>query len=138
MIVNLENIEATKNLAESLAKASNIGDCFALYGDLGTGKSTFSKYFIQYLNKDIKEVPSPTFTIMQQYEAQSCDILHVDCYRINDTRDIFEIGLLEMIPYAISLIEWPNIIEKYLPKNHKKLLFKIEGTDRIAELVDGL
>lgn len=119
----IKNEEDTQRLAEHLAKEANIGDCFALYGTLGVGKSTFAKYFIKSLNKRIEEVPSPTFTIMQEYEIENAKILHVDCYRLKNREEILEIGLLEMIHDSISLIEWPDIIESYLPQKTKKLYF---------------
>ena len=130
----LNSQDDTKSLAEDMAKNAKVGDCFALYGQLGAGKSTFARYFIQYLLPNVTEVPSPTFTIMQQYEYGTCEILHVDCYRLNSSSDTRDLGLLELIPYSISLIEWPERIEKALPKNCIKLYFHCDDAQRFVEI----
>lgn len=131
MKININNLEDTKKLAESLASEAKIGDCFALYGDLGAGKSTFARYFIQYLLPDVENIPSPTFTIMQQYDR---DVLHVDCYRLEAENEAVEIGLCELFPSSISLIEWPEKIPNLLPKCAKKLYFSILNNERTVEI----
>ena len=132
MLVEITNLEDTKNLAESFAKDVKIGDCFALYGDLGAGKSTFARYFIQYILPNLTNIPSPTFTIMQQYDN---DILHVDCYRLESENEAIEIGLHEFFASSISLIEWPEKISGLLPRNVKKLYFSIVDDKRIVEII---
>lgn len=120
MIYTLVSEDDTKRIAELFASEAKIGDCFALYGDLGVGKSTFARFFIQSILGANTEVPSPTFTIMQQYDKS---ILHVDCYRLDTADDAIEIGLFELLPSSISLIEWPEIIEPMLPYNTTWLYF---------------
>lgn len=131
MKININNLEDTKKLAESLAAEAKIGDCFALYGDLGAGKSTFARYFIQYLLPDVENIPSPTFTIMQQYDR---DVLHIDCYRLEAENEAVEIGLCELFSSSISLIEWPEKIPNLLPKCAKKLYFSILNNERTVEI----
>ena len=87
----------TKKLACCFSNVAQKGDIFALYGTLGAGKSTFSRFFIQNLS-DAQEVPSPTFTLVQSYEGNDFEIYHYDMYRLN-------------------LIEWPEKIGYLLPKN---------------------
>ena len=87
MVVDLTKIfiskseKDTKKLAETLAQKAKRGDVFALFGTLGMGKSVFARAFIQKLT-DAKEVPSPTFTLVQQYEASDFEIYHFDLYRL--------------------------------------------------------
>ena len=131
MKININNLEDTKKLAESLAAEAKIGDCFALYGDLGAGKSTFARYFIQYLLPDVENIPSPTFTIMQQYDR---GVLHIDCYRLEAENEAVEIGLCELFSSSISLIEWPEKIPNLLPKCAKKLYFSILNNERTVEI----
>ena len=120
----LASEQDTKELAIKMANRAKIGDCFALHGNLGAGKSTFARYFIKHLLPEITEVPSPTFTIMQQYDK---DLLHIDCYRLESPEDAINIGMLEEIPHSISLIEWPEIIENLLPRKTQHLYFYIEN-----------
>ena len=79
----------TKKLAETLAQKAKRGDVFALFGTLGMGKSVFARAFIQKLT-DAKEVPSPTFTLVQQYEASDFEIYHFDLYRLKSPDEVFE------------------------------------------------
>ena len=109
-----------QSCATKFADTAKIGDCLALHGNLGAGKSTFARYFIKHLLHDVSEIPSPTFTIMQQYDK---DIVHIDCYRLESIDDAINIGMLDIIPYSISLIEWPEIVADLLPHHTQHLHF---------------
>lgn len=111
-----KNEEDTIALAQSLAAIAKKGDVFTLFGTLGVGKSVFSRGFIRYFCHD-EEVPSPTFTLLQMYPTEKFDIYHFDLYRIKSSEEIFEIGMEEAIYGAVSLIEWPEKMGGYLPKN---------------------
>lgn len=105
------NSEAdTRKLASSLAKVARPGDNFLLYGEIGSGKSTFARAFIRYLCPGEHEIPSPTFTLVQTYSADLCDIWHFDFYRLLSQSDAIELGLDEALSDGITLIEWPNQI----------------------------
>lgn len=106
----------TISLAKRLAKISKIRDVFLLNGTLGVGKTVFARAFIIELS-NAKEVPSPTFTLMQVYEGKDFDIFHFDLYRIKSAEEIFEIGIEEAIYSGVSLIEWSNKMSNYLPKD---------------------
>ncbi|MDR1334853.1 MAG: tRNA (adenosine(37)-N6)-threonylcarbamoyltransferase complex ATPase subunit type 1 TsaE [Holosporaceae bacterium] len=97
--------------------------CFALYGDVGAGKTTFTKYFIQHLNPDTVDVTSPTFSLVQIYKMSNGlpDLWHADCYRLKSQNEIEELGLEDAFSSSIVIIEWPNIIEKFLPRNTVKI-----------------
>lgn len=113
----------TANFASKIALNARPGDIFCLRGDLGAGKSVFARGFIRALcGKDI-DVPSPTFTLVQTYEAPCADIWHFDLYRIKAPEDIFELGWDEALNDGISLIEWPERAENYLPRNRTDILF---------------
>ena len=127
----LASEEDTRELAARLADSAAVGDCFALHGNLGAGKSTFARYFIKHLLPEVAEVPSPTFTIMQQYDE---DIVHIDCYRLESLEDAINIGMLDIIPYSISLIEWPEIIASVLPRKTRHLYFGIENGVHYVEM----
>lgn len=112
----LSTEQDTKNLAVKFAKIAKRGDVFALYGTLGMGKSVFSRAFIQELCK-AEDVPSPTFTLLQTYEAPNFDIYHYDLYRLKHPDEVFELGIEDAFYNAVCLIEWPDKMGGYLPKD---------------------
>ncbi len=141
--------EDTVRLGQKLSSIAKKGDVFALYGTLGMGKSVFSRAFVKSLTS-ANEVPSPTFTLVQVYEAKDFDIYHFDLYRLKSPEEIFEIGMEEALYDGVCLIEWPEKMQGYLPKNIFRLeitpyeqgrKIKIETTDadkklRLQELND--
>ncbi|MDD7313987.1 MAG: tRNA (adenosine(37)-N6)-threonylcarbamoyltransferase complex ATPase subunit type 1 TsaE [bacterium] len=120
----------TKKLAETLAQKAKRGDVFALFGTLGMGKSVFARAFIQKLT-DAKEVPSPTFTLVQQYEASDFEIYHFDLYRLKSPDEVFELGFEEAVYEGVCLIEWPEQAGNWLPRD----IFKIEITSNKNERI---
>lgn len=110
----------TVALGQRLAHIAQKGDVFALYGTLGMGKSVLARAFIQELT-GATEVPSPTFTLVQSYEAPAFDIFHFDLYRLKSAEEVFEIGVEEAMYEGVCLIEWPEKMGGYLPKDIFKL-----------------
>ncbi len=111
----------TAVLGRKLAAMARRGDCFALFGTLGMGKSVLSRAFICSLT-DAEEVPSPTFTLVQSYAAKDFEIYHFDLYRLKSPEEIFELGMEEALYDGVTLIEWPEKMGGYLPRK----AFKIE------------
>ena len=125
----LEKQEDTENLGKELSKKAKACDIFALFGTLGVGKSVFSRAFIQNLCGDT-EVPSPTFTLLQIYDAPDFEIYHYDMYRIKSPEEVFELGVEEAFVEGVSLIEWPEKMGAYLPQKHIELRFEHLGDNR--------
>lgn len=124
------SLDDTKKAAEYFAKFAKPGQCFALYGNLGSGKTTFSQFLIKSLIPTVEHVASPTFTIVQTYnDGDKLEIWHVDCYRLNDREEFFELGLEEAFESCVTIIEWPEIIADFLPKNAINIQFAIEHDD---------
>ncbi len=107
----LENVEQMRVWARDFAHTLS-GPCVvALHGDLGMGKSEIARTIIQTLRGADTVVPSPTFTIVQNYDG----ISHFDLYRIEDASELTEIGLEHAMHNDITLIEWPEIAADMLP-----------------------
>lgn len=105
----------TVRLGQLLAGIAAKGDIFALFGTLGMGKSVLSRAFIQSFLGEV-EVPSPTFTLLQTYDAPDYEIFHFDLYRLKEPDEIFELGMEEAMYNGVCLIEWPEKMGAYLPK----------------------
>lgn len=130
---NLSTEEQTVAFGRQLAHLAKRGDVFALYGTLGMGKSVLARAFIQELT-DAKEVPSPTFTLLQSYEAPDFEIYHFDLYRLKNAEEIFEIGVEEALYSGVCLIEWPERMEGYLPADAIKITITPAGAGRVLSL----
>lgn len=111
--VILKDLKQTREWAGQFAKTLHAPQTVALHGNLGMGKSEIARAIIQTLRGADTVVPSPTFTIVQNYDG----ISHFDLYRITEESELTEIGLMHAIENDITLIEWPQIAEKYLPKD---------------------
>lgn len=117
-------LQDTESVAEYFSRFAKPGQCFALHGDLGSGKTTFAKYFISKLNNAVTDVSSPTFTIVQTYDTSLGEVWHADCYRLKSQEEFFELGFEEALFNCITLIEWPEIIQAFLPKDTIEIFFE--------------
>ncbi|MEQ8746651.1 tRNA (adenosine(37)-N6)-threonylcarbamoyltransferase complex ATPase subunit type 1 TsaE [Pyruvatibacter sp.] len=97
---------ATQALGARLAALLEPGEIIALAGDLGAGKSTLARGLIRALGVT-GEIPSPTFTLIQQYDTPYLMVAHVDLYRIEDDSEIEELGLEDALDYGALVVEWP-------------------------------
>jgi len=121
-LLDLKDLNETKKIARKFIKFLEQGDIVLLKGNLGSGKTTFSKFLInqlQFKNKlPISEVTSPTFNIVNYYEVKknNLQVAHYDFYRIKKFKEIENIGFFDQIENFVSLIEWPNLIMKTIDK----------------------
>jgi tRNA threonylcarbamoyl adenosine modification protein YjeE len=117
----------TAELAKRFSKILEKGDVVFFHGEIGVGKTTFIRHLINkfQINNNLKltEVTSPTFNIVNQYDIGSFVIDHYDLFRVTDSVDLKNIGLLENYKETLSLIEWPEKIEKKI-KNKIDLFFE--------------
>ena len=125
--MKISSITDLEELSKNIKKNILPGDFILLYGEIGTGKTTFARFLINNYEKDneIKEseVLSPTFNISFEYEIKDFLIKHYDLYRLKKEIDINNIGLFEDVEKSIILIEWPELI-KEKPKNRIDIYFK--------------
>jgi tRNA threonylcarbamoyl adenosine modification protein YjeE len=99
---------ALRRIASRVAGVLRAGDCVLLDGPLGAGKTTFARAVIRARAGGPVEVPSPTFTLIQDYAFGGLTIRHADLYRIGDPDELLEIGLADIDPGVALLIEWPD------------------------------
>lgn len=116
-IINVSNLKDTEILAKKFAKLLRGGEVILLNGDLGAGKTTFTKFLLKNLGvKD--EVTSPTFTIMREYKTKKFDIYHFDMYRLSSGEEAKAFGLEDYIyssnDRSIVIIEWSQNIKDIL------------------------
>jgi tRNA threonylcarbamoyladenosine biosynthesis protein TsaE len=120
-VVTLENIALI--IASQVEKTSVV----LLYGDLGTGKTTFAAHLIRALIGERNEqITSPTFNLVHVYDGPNCSIWHFDLYRLKKSQEIYELG--------ITLIEWPEIVEQILPPDAIKIYFSFGDKDDLRNV----
>ena len=115
------SVEETIELGESLSEFIEAGDIITLDGDLAAGKTTFVKGILLGLNFE-NEVTSPTFTLINEYEARH-RVIHMDCYRENNLQRWINLGIQDYFYSAdVKLIEWPEIISMLIPKDRISII----------------
>ena len=128
--VDISSEKKLEEFANNLSSELKKGDIFFLIGEMGVGKTTFVKYFINNLQriskKNLTEVTSPTFNIMNEYNIGSLLIKHYDLYRLKSSHELKDLNLFDENDKAILLIEWPQIIKKK-PNLVTKLYFEYEN-----------
>ena len=112
--IDITSEKLTKELAKEFTKYLKGGEFVFLYGEMGVGKTTFVKYFInecQKINNLIQtEITSPTFSLLNEYQVKDIRIKHYDLFRINRKEDINNLDIFEKDNKLITLIEWPQLI----------------------------
>jgi tRNA threonylcarbamoyladenosine biosynthesis protein TsaE len=104
--INTQSEEQTAAAGRDLAATLSAGDIVLLYGDLGAGKTAFTRGLAEGLGVSRDEVSSPTFTLIQEYRGGRVTLFHVDLYRIEDPREFDELGLDEIALDGVLAIEW--------------------------------
>jgi tRNA threonylcarbamoyladenosine biosynthesis protein TsaE len=134
MKVLLSNIKDTIKLGEKIAQFVKQNEIICLKGDLGTGKTTLARSFIQYLTNSDK-VLSPTFPMLLTYEYEDNIIWHYDMYRLKKPGDVWNLSLEDALNNGIIIIEWPEIIEYLLPEKRIEIVIKdLNNNARSAEI----
>ena len=124
--LTLPDEEATRRLAMDIASALEPGDLITLSGDLGAGKTTFARALIRHLlADDTIEVPSPTFTLVQNYELPRFTLVHGDLYRVASAAELAELGFEDLPDQAVVLVEWPDRAAGSLPVDRLDIAFTL-------------
>ncbi|MDC3174881.1 tRNA (adenosine(37)-N6)-threonylcarbamoyltransferase complex ATPase subunit type 1 TsaE [Candidatus Pelagibacter sp.] len=123
--------KSTRELAEKLTSYLKGGEYIFLYGEMGVGKTTFVKYFINKLQTDEKlkltEVTSPTFNLLNEYETNNFIIKHYDLFRIKNRSEVKDLDIFEKNEKIITLVEWPQLLKNTNTVQSIDLLFRYEN-----------
>lgn len=106
-------------LAKQILTNTSLPHFIALYGDLGVGKTAFTRGFVSVISPSAR-VKSPTFALVNQYKGEKTSVFHFDMYRIEDEDDLYSIGFFDYIENGICLCEWSENIQSSLPECHIK------------------
>lgn len=111
------SVRETESIAAYLARSLGGGEMIALYGDLGAGKTQFTRGLVKGLGGEGHDVTSPTFVLLNVYETPRLRIFHLDAYRVGGPDDFEAIGFSELLeqPNGVVVIEWPARVEELLP-----------------------
>jgi len=124
--LHLASPDDAASLGARIAAQLEAGDAVPLEGDLGAGKTTLARAVIAALTGET-DAPSPTYTLVQSYEAQAgFGLLHADLYRLEDTGELDELGLDEALDRGAALIEWPDRLGAWRPAD--RLDIRLEET----------
>ena len=135
-----KSVKDTENFGERVARALPSPGVIALYGDLGSGKTAFTRGFVRGLGL-VAEVHSPTFTFCNDYSDEKVGVYHFDMYRISSEDDLYSIGFYDYLEEgAYIIIEWSENIDELLPSDSIKIkitknenendrIFKMNGCD---------
>ena len=129
--INLSSPNQPADFAVRLGACLRAGDTLLLEGSIGAGKTHFARSLIQSRLQEAEDVPSPTFTLVQTYDANGTEIWHADLYRLTSPDDVVELGLLDAFETAICIVEWPDRLGDLAPHDALTLRFE-QGRDEDA------
>lgn len=129
LVVETRSAEETKRLALTLAPVLVPGDVVVLAGDLGAGKTTFVQGLAAGLGI-VERVTSPSFILMKEYLGGRFPLMHLDIYRLEKVQEVIDLGYDEFLdPSYVVAVEWGDMVEALLPKEHLKVVIRHNGGD---------
>jgi len=111
----IKSLDQLKTFSEKVAEHLKEKDCIFLSGEIGVGKTTFTRFVINYLQKKegskSTEVLSPTFNLLYEYDLKKYKIMHYDLYRLKNAKELNNLGIFQENENTIKIIEWPSLIK---------------------------
>ena len=137
MLVRSDSVEQTEAIAAELARTSAGGECIALEGELGAGKTQFVRGLVTGLNGPARAVSSPTYMLLNVYPGGRLTVYHLDAYRIGGADDFEAIGFSELLEQkGLVVVEWASRISSLLPPRHLSVTIQAVGpTQREIQIV---
>ena len=135
--IMLPDMAATEKLGNIIASGLRAGDTVALKGDLGAGKTTLARAILRGLGVS-EDVPSPSFTLVQEYETPKLTVRHYDFYRIENAREIDELGIDDALDDGAVLIEWPERAEDRIARDALRVSLSAAGENARKVQIEGL
>ena len=140
----IKSLGHLEQISKKISKKLEMGDCIFLIGEIGVGKTTFTRFLINNLQnqKGLREteVLSPTFNLLYEYEIKDLKIMHYDLYRIKKTNELDHLGIFSENEKTVKIIEWPDLIKTPLTnkleihleygENDKERKMKINGINK--------
>jgi tRNA threonylcarbamoyladenosine biosynthesis protein TsaE len=132
----IESLDALDRVAHAVARHLRPGDLVVLAGDLGAGKTTFTKSLVAALGSP-DEVTSPTFTLVHHYAGGRMPIHHVDVYRLERIGELADIGMDDLLDgRSLTIVEWGDVVAPQLPPDQLHLRFAHIDAEPDARLLD--
>ena len=120
----------TEAIAAELARTLRGGECVALYGDLGAGKTQFVRGLVRELGGNPPAVSSPTFVLLNVYDSGRLKVFHLDAYRVHGPEDFESIGFSELLDQGgVVVVEWAERVEALLPARRINVRITATGLD---------
>lgn len=132
-VLLLPREEDTLKLGATLAEHAHVGDVITLSGPLGAGKTVLARGFLTAQLGKVTEITSPTYTLVHVYDTLDPPVWHFDLYRLESSNEIEELGLDEALASGISLIEWPDRAQGWLPKDRLNIDLKIDEASQLRK-----
>ena len=133
----IKSLEHLKLISNKIADLTSKKDCIFLIGEIGVGKTTFTRNFVNHLQKKegIKEteVLSPTFNLLYEYDIKNLKVMHYDLYRIKESKELDQLGIFKEDQSSIKIIEWPELVDMNL-SNRLELHLKYSSRESEREL----
>ena len=131
------NLSQIDTISKKILSNLSSTDCIFLFGELGSGKTTFTRSLINGLQEKNKinktEVLSPTFNLLYEYEIKSLKVMHYDLYRLEDIKEVDQIGIFENSENVLTIVEWPEKIKKNV-ENRLEITFYYETDEESRKL----
>jgi tRNA threonylcarbamoyladenosine biosynthesis protein TsaE len=135
--IPLESLDDVAVFAADIVKTLKSGDIFLMDGDLGAGKTTFVRTLCKQL--DILDVSSPTFNIINRYDAKPFTVFHMDLYRCEseESIDLLDLDDIFSRPQSVFFVEWASRLGSFMPERYTKMEWELgEGEQRVVRLSD--
>ena len=133
----IKSLDHLKLISNKIADNVSEKDCILLIGEIGVGKTTFARNFINYLQKregiNETEVLSPTFNLLYEYDIKNLKVMHYDLYRVKKSKELDQLGIFKEDVDSINIIEWPELVETNLV-NRLELHLKYSNKENEREL----